>query len=907
MAGNHLNLPAVIKFSAVGIREAKRQLDSLYGSIRGMAGALGASLGLAGFISQLKETATQLSVARATLKNTSDDIVQYGQNMEFVERLAKNYKQDIIGLTEGFAKFHAASKGTNVGLEEQKKIFESLTRAATYYHMSADRTNNMLIAVEQMMSKGKITAEELRRQLGNNLPGAFNMMARAAGMSMAEFESAMKKGQIGVETLIKFADELNKTTENIDLDSLQLSMNEMKNAWTNFTESSDFESVLKRVYDLVTSILNFATGHIKDTIRLAGSLAAGVIAGKLIPAVVKLAKAMREVTAAGWVGALATGLTLVVSKLISVKKEADAAAKALGKMKGLSADISDEEKIQIAMDTKAAAEQWIKANGEKYLKIHSKVPWAEQTLADYKSGKKTLNEDNPANDYIAAQNIVTNEILQTYRDNEQAIIEANKTIVEARLAIEKRQKEEKKSPENNNQPDGKPKGKKPKTVEDYLKDYRDGTKKLNNQLNAGSKTTEEAVDEGNKLAKETWENITAFDNFREAISKLSPELQNAAQQAEYFFGVAKETENIRNTEKQEKADEKDNKKWQDFLKDIAAEQSDFKARDTRQDYKKKDYEIIREEQEQWEKISEDLQDRVNKIKSEFDTTNVEIAEKLNELNNALETAKTHVTNLKDAADVAEWQNDIKELTKAYYEGLAGGIKSIATSLDRVTSGWKTLKRTMEDEDSTGWEKFIAALSEIIQLFDTLNGLYETYNILQKAGQALSRAHNAEELKGISEVIAGRTAENIVKGENLALTEAATVAEGAEAAASVAATSAKSGEAIADATKSGAKLPFPANIAAIAAGVAAVVGALALVGSFANGGIVGGNSKHGDKLLARVNSGEQIINPQQQKRLWNMISGKESPNVIGNVGKVEFELRGDKLLGCIKNYEKLRRG
>ena len=73
-------------------------------------------------------------------------------------------------------------------------------------------------------------------------------------------------------------------------------------------------------------------------------------------------------------------------------------------------------------------------------------------------------------------------------------------------------------------------------------------------------------------------------------------------------------------------------------------------------------------------------------------------------------------------------------------------------------------------------------------------------------------------------------------------------------------------AIASATASGASLPFPANIAAIAAGIAAVVAAFAMVFScFADGGIVGGGSSVGDHNLARVNSGEMILNGTQQKK------------------------------------------
>jgi hypothetical protein len=43
------------------------------------------------------------------------------------------------------------------------------------------------------------------------------------------------------------------------------------------------------------------------------------------------------------------------------------------------------------------------------------------------------------------------------------------------------------------------------------------------------------------------------------------------------------------------------------------------------------------------------------------------------------------------------------------------------------------------------------------------------------------------------------------------------------------------------------------------------------GAFANGGMVGGNSPVGDKLFARVNSGEMILNQAQQRNLNSMIT------------------------------------
>ena len=104
----------------------------------------------------------------------------------------------------------------------------------------------------------------------------------------------------------------------------------------------------------------------------------------------------------------------------------------------------------------------------------------------------------------------------------------------------------------------------------------------------------------------------------------------------------------------------------------------------------------------------------------------------------------------------------------------------------------------------------------------------------------------------------------------------TAATATDTAATITNTEAKSGEAIAGATASGASMPFPLNLVAIASGVAAVIAALAAISGFATGGVVGGTSTSGDKKFVRVNSGEMILNKFQQAKLFGMIDGKFSP-------------------------------
>lgn len=114
--------------------------------------------------------------------------------------------------------------------------------------------------------------------------------------------------------------------------------------------------------------------------------------------------------------------------------------------------------------------------------------------------------------------------------------------------------------------------------------------------------------------------------------------------------------------------------------------------------------------------------------------------------------------------------------------------------------------------------------------------------------------------------------------------------------------AKQAESMAAGTASAAALPFPANIAAMASVIATVVSLFASIPkAFAEGGIIGGNSIHGDTMLARVNSGEMILNNNQQSNLYRAIKN----NQIGGGGlggNVEFKISGSTLKGCLKNYD-----
>lgn len=91
-------------------------------------------------------------------------------------------------------------------------------------------------------------------------------------------------------------------------------------------------------------------------------------------------------------------------------------------------------------------------------------------------------------------------------------------------------------------------------------------------------------------------------------------------------------------------------------------------------------------------------------------------------------------------------------------------------------------------------------------------------------------------------------------------------------------------------------PWPASLAAVATVLTTVASIFSSLPKFANGGIIGGSSYYGDKLLARVNSGEMILNKDQQKSLYQATSGS-------NINITSMKVRGSDIYLSLKNYMK----
>ena len=198
---------------------------------------------------------------------------------------------------------------------------------------------------------------------------------------------------------------------------------------------------------------------------------------------------------------------------------------------------------------------------------------------------------------------------------------------------------------------------------------------------------------------------------------------------------------------------------------------------------------------------------------------------------------------------------------------------------------------------------VDGMSQLSNSASYLNNLGESFNNCSNALDYFSAAINTvvegfQVYKGVVEAV--NTLNELFASTSTAAASADTAATSQEVANSSAKAAASSKEAIAGVTASGSKMQFHLNLVAIAAGVAAVIAALATIsGSFAGGGIIQGANTHGDQLLARVNAGEMILNGSQQARLFNLLDGGTGSNMSG---QVEFKISGSALKGVLRNYD-----
>lgn len=155
------------------------------------------------------DAAIQLDKLQTSLNFASGGVGQGAKNLQFVREEVERLKIPLRSSQQGFTQLAAATRGTALAGKATKDIFTGVSEASTVLSLGAEETAGILTALTQIASKGKVQAEELRGQIGERIPGAFQIAARAMGVTEAQLSKMMETGLVASEEFLpRFAQQL---------------------------------------------------------------------------------------------------------------------------------------------------------------------------------------------------------------------------------------------------------------------------------------------------------------------------------------------------------------------------------------------------------------------------------------------------------------------------------------------------------------------------------------------------------------------------------------------------------------------------------------------------------------------------------------------------------------------------
>lgn len=278
-----------------------RNLSAAYFKI---GAAIAVVMGAFRAFTKMRDTLVMLDSFKFAMEKITGSSSEAAEAFQFVTAMSDAYGISLAKTADRYVKFSTAARQSGLSLMDTQNIYNSMSKASGVLGLKTHEVEGVFLALEQMLSKGKITTEELRRQLGERLPGAMGMMVTAYNrlhpkqqVTLSQFDKLLKKGQVlSAEILPTFAqvveDELGINSVK-SVDTLIASMTRADNAYTTMIAdmergTNSLASTFKAFYEIIAKIWedigelfltvnelddkNFLLGFSKGRIRLAQEL-----------------------------------------------------------------------------------------------------------------------------------------------------------------------------------------------------------------------------------------------------------------------------------------------------------------------------------------------------------------------------------------------------------------------------------------------------------------------------------------------------------------------------------------------------------------------------------------------------------------------------------------------------------
>ena len=259
------------------------------GVLGGTPGALvggGIGAGLSGTRRALGEIGSYNAALRQqkfALQLVIKDTEKFEKAQEFLAQTSEKLAipQDVI--VRQFTSLTASVTGAGKSVEDAQEVFLSIASGIRGTGGSLEDMRSAMVATAQVFSKGKVSAEELRQQLGERLPGAFTLFAASMGKTPAELDKALEQGKVTLDDFLGFSKHLFKNYgKNAEIlasspaaagDRLATEFSKLKENFGGL-----FANIGANVQDFTTKIFKFLNDNeeqVKETLKNIGNFVIG--------------------------------------------------------------------------------------------------------------------------------------------------------------------------------------------------------------------------------------------------------------------------------------------------------------------------------------------------------------------------------------------------------------------------------------------------------------------------------------------------------------------------------------------------------------------------------------------------------------------------------------------------------
>lgn len=220
---------------------------------------------LTGLVDSIIDAGVAFGQLNRKLTAATGSAVQARAEYLFLAQSADKLGLNLLATADGYANFAAAARGTAIEGQKARDVFLGVSQATAGLGLSADNTRGIFTALTQIMSKGKVQAEELTGQLGERLPGALAVAARGMGKTTAELYKMLEQGNALADDFVpKFANQLREDWAGAAQDasnSIQASFNRLDNATLKLKTAlatSGITDAAAEITDKLTELANVA-------------------------------------------------------------------------------------------------------------------------------------------------------------------------------------------------------------------------------------------------------------------------------------------------------------------------------------------------------------------------------------------------------------------------------------------------------------------------------------------------------------------------------------------------------------------------------------------------------------------------------------------------------------------------